>query len=278
MICATLSVLGAGQAIGLTVKPAGVPLGTVPEIEVSAMRDEPVLLTLNLGNFMSGEPPTILSWQLALSVVPSEGAAGSMTVEKADPIMPSLFEDRGFLQADELGTSKPLILELDTGGIGAQIDENAEQGITEIELSHSPDAAGTFILALSPFELDEMNRNSEWLEKTGTGFESRPFANTPAASGLIELARFTVTGASLAGDFNGDLVVDAADYTVWRDNFGTPGFTVEHYAIWKEHFGESASGPPSNAVPEPNSWLLTVLCGLNVVVLPSLGLRSRVAG
>src|SRR5262249_52200746 len=58
--------------------------------------------------------------------------------------------------------------------------------------------------------------------------------------------------AGLAGDFNGNGVVDAADYTVWRDHLGT-SFNLHgngdetggsaglvdqaDYALWKAHFG-----------------------------------------
>lgn len=65
--------------------------------------------------------------------------------------------------------------------------------------------------------------------------------------------------ATLPGDFNGDLVVDAADYVIWRKNFGSP-FNMNDYKAWRTHFGESqtlsSSLATSNAVPEPASaWL-----------------------
>lgn len=50
------------------------------------------------------------------------------------------------------------------------------------------------------------------------------------------------------GDFNGNGIVDAADYTVWRDNYGTTnqlphdpiGGTIgsQQYDVWKAHFGQ----------------------------------------
>ena len=53
--------------------------------------------------------------------------------------------------------------------------------------------------------------------------------------------------ASADGDYNDDSVVDAADYTVWRDNLGqdvtlpndpTPGMvTAEDYDVWRANFG-----------------------------------------
>ena len=71
----------------------------------------------------------------------------------------------------------------------------------------------------------------------------------------------------LPGDFNHDLVVDAADYVVWRDGLGS-SYTLNDYNIWKANYGESV-GPGSSAglsVPEPLSvWLLAASaasCGL----------------
>lgn len=62
------------------------------------------------------------------------------------------------------------------------------------------------------------------------------------------------------GDFNWDGVVDAADYSVWRDGMGTL-YDQDDYEVWKTHFGEtvgsgSAAGAFANAVPEPSSAAL----------------------
>ncbi len=46
----------------------------------------------------------------------------------------------------------------------------------------------------------------------------------------------SVTGpASLAGDFNDDGIVDAADYVVWRNEIGTPA----GYDMWRANFGRN---------------------------------------
>ena len=77
----------------------------------------------------------------------------------------------------------------------------------------------------------------------------------------------------LAGDYNGDGSVDAADYTTWRDQLGAGiglpnetatlgSVTIEDYEVWKSNFGASGEGGSAvtAAVPEPSSILLVLGC------------------
>ncbi|MEN1679948.1 MAG: choice-of-anchor tandem repeat NxxGxxAF-containing protein [Planctomycetota bacterium] len=79
--------------------------------------------------------------------------------------------------------------------------------------------------------------------------------------------------SGVAGDYNNDGLVDAADFTVWRDahsagvewlanETASPGVTdVADYAAWKAAFAAAAS--PAG-VPEPAAWLTVMACGLTV--------------
>jgi autotransporter-associated beta strand protein len=73
---------------------------------------------------------------------------------------------------------------------------------------------------------------------------------------------------ALPGDFNLDGIVDAADYSVWRDGLGTV-YNLGDYQDWKSNFGQrTASGGVSpTAVPEP--------AGLAVVLLATAFLVAR---
>jgi hypothetical protein len=73
----------------------------------------------------------------------------------------------------------------------------------------------------------------------------------------------------LAGDYNDDGVVNAADYAVWRDNLGldvvlpgdpTPGsVTGADYNVWVSAFGNtSAATAVAAAVPEPTAMMLAL--------------------
>ncbi len=77
----------------------------------------------------------------------------------------------------------------------------------------------------------------------------------------------TVLGLGLAGDFNGDGTVDAADYAWWRKTGGTP----QQYLDWQQNFGMSlpgggAGGNNSTGVPEPcgGTTLVLAACGIAV--------------
>lgn len=85
-----------------------------------------------------------------------------------------------------------------------------------------------------------------------TGFE---WDVTYGVAGLtIEL-----TGFSLPGDFNGDGVVNSADYTVWRSNFDAP-YTSADYTVWRDNFG--ATAPSTVSVPEPATIFLLTFAAL----------------
>jgi hypothetical protein len=75
----------------------------------------------------------------------------------------------------------------------------------------------------------------------------------------------SVSGIGLAGDFNQDGVVNAADY-VWLRKFGTPTDEV----TWRTHFGESLPGSsPSDAVPEPSASAVALLIACLLALNPS---------
>ncbi len=91
----------------------------------------------------------------------------------------------------------------------------------------------------------------------------------------IRLTLEDAIAGPLTGDYNGDGEVDAADYTVWRDNLGNaampPGsgadgdgdgnVTPLDYDFWADNYGNSnnSSASAAAAVPEPSSLILLSL-------------------
>jgi hypothetical protein len=74
----------------------------------------------------------------------------------------------------------------------------------------------------------------------------------------------------VAGDYNDNGTVDAADYVVWR-NGDSPDDTQAGYDLWKANFGRPGSATGSlAAVPEPTSLLL-----LLIAIAAARGRRNR---
>ncbi len=107
------------------------------------------------------------------------------------------------------------------------------------------------------------------------------YARITGADDTIQMYELGLTATTIAmmlpGDYNHNGVVDAADYTLWRDSLGqsvTAGtgadgnndglITQADYDLWRSHFGQTASGSGSAlasgaaAVPEPNVAILIV--------------------
>jgi PEP-CTERM motif len=120
--------------------------------------------------------------------------------------------------------------------------------------------------------------NYHHTDESGTFFDSWQYY---ADADFI--ASFDTTFASgLPGDYNENGVVDAADYTTWRDareagltslpnrNPLYEGVPYEaDFEFWRAHYGESlgpgsgaAAGVASHAVPEPASAVLALLGGV----------------
>jgi autotransporter-associated beta strand protein len=102
---------------------------------------------------------------------------------------------------------------------------------------------------------------------------------SPFLTGTGQLMVSTLgTAPSLSGDYNGNGVVDAADYVMWRESLNqsvtlpndlTPG-TVNQadYDVWRANFGRTAASGAAVAasVPEPATWLLLAVCGVCFVI------------
>lgn len=101
----------------------------------------------------------------------------------------------------------------------------------------------------------------------------------PQSGFFDDLVLTVATVAGNLGDFNGDNIVDAADYTLWRDHLGDAdesgiggngdggGVTQDDYFVWRDNYGMTYAplAGASQAAPEPASVSLAVLLALGLV-------------
>lgn len=98
----------------------------------------------------------------------------------------------------------------------------------------------------------------------------------------------TVGPPILAGDFNNNGVVDAADYVAWRNSVGQPSQTLPNdttgvivgdaqYNLWRGNFGNTVPAPGAGssldraAVPEPSTLALFVFGFMAVLAVKRSG-------
>ncbi len=147
-------------------------------------------------------------------------------------------------------------------------------------------AAGGIDVTATSFRI---NRASDYIGTrhfTGTMDEIALYDRVLSATEVRDHACSIAELCFMPGDYNEDGTVNAADYTVWRNNLGsltslpnddTPGVDVGDYNRWKSHFGQtSGSGSgggsvdSSAVVPEPKTLtLLSVLTALAMGSCPA---------
>jgi hypothetical protein len=81
---------------------------------------------------------------------------------------------------------------------------------------------------------------------------------------------FELTSLTVPGDYNGNGIVDAADYVVWRKGLGTT-YTQNDYNVWRANFGRTAGSGSAAiataAVPEPVTVVLLMFAAASWCLL-----------
>ncbi|MEO1087924.1 MAG: hypothetical protein AAFY88_27130 [Acidobacteriota bacterium] len=111
------------------------------------------------------------------------------------------------------------------------------------------------------------------------------FYTEEGAGDIHDVVTYTLAVApEISGDYNDDGLVDAADYTVWRDSEGDIGAELPadgngdmqvdsgDYTVWSDNYGVSAA--TAAATPEPTAAALGVTVGWIAAVAR---VRRRVA-
>ena len=199
-----------------------------------------------------------------------------------DPIPVSYLAAGQLRFNDDFGT---IYWSLSWGGTNFTGSTTANSGITnDNNGDYGPPVAG----ALPTSSLQALQFTGSAIAASTTNLAD--YALTAGAATFINNANTSFTLVTpvpevLPGDFNGDEVVDAADYTVWRDNLDTT-FNLSgngdeigdsagivdsaDYSLWKTHFGETpdmgsgsaSAGVFTAVVPEPAAGTLLIAAAL----------------
>ncbi len=183
------------------------------------------------------------------------------------PIKPDNIIGPNTIQGDGI-TSLEMILD---GQLQAQQDFFLVLGLEENSVQVGVNSYlenGKVYIGMSPIQGSPQNIDEAIAMTTGDVYEADiPSSLNQIDTYIIRPLQPTVPTA----DFNGNGTVDAADYTVWRDNFGSTNATNAlgdadgdsdvdgaDFLAWQQQFGTSAGATQSNtgSVPEPSGLAL----------------------
>lgn len=209
------------------------------------------------------------------------GESNATFYDNVDVTLGSLtvFEDATALFLGDLsfGAGAALSLAL------SSVDGSSDELTSGLEVLGAASLGGTLNLTL-PSDFTPTLGSSFTIVQAGDGvtgnFATTNFSALPAGldlqlvnmGGVLTAQVVTLSGGPLDGDYNGDGIVDAGDYTVWRDSLGQTGLNLpadgngsgdidqEDYQVWRQNFGQSnAASAATVSVPEPSALLLGLL-------------------
>ena len=168
----------------------------------------------------------------------------------------------GELDANNFTLGGNATLQIEIGG-------PATGNIDRLDIVSVADLDGVLEVSLIDDYVPELGRQFLVLTAGQTIDKGLTLAGPAADMFDMQILNFgIVLEAMLAGDYSGNSVVDAADYTVWRDSLGQAGTDLPadgtgdgfvyrvDYDYWKTRFGDSAGGGGGAAVPEPGTWVI----------------------
>lgn len=226
---------------------------------------------LELGFYNSSEPDTGYSYRMILYPSTVENPNPNWQPIELDASLDRVDDEDDFVNPADIGeawhryqatiTPTTITVEFDLfrDGLNNATNEAGNDFSETIEITTSADGYDSLRIG-GPSSI------------TSPGNEGVIFDNI--FLGLVDV----VGGGGLEGDYNGNLIVDAADYTIWRDTLGdtvvagegadgngNESIDLGDYEVWKNNFGmtaaTAANSVAASAVPEPMTLGLLFVFG-----------------
>jgi hypothetical protein len=199
--------------------------------------------------------------EFSLANIPAHAVVTSATVQ---------IDVRGY---NTDGQRYPHILVYGYAGNGQLTAADATASSTLIGTSPDVTATDLITINLNPTYVQSLLGTSSYLGLLGLGdLNNLDFSFVPKETGGSGEAAFLSLSISVPGDYNGDLKVDSADYSLWRSSFGSTTnlkadgnkngkIDAGDYVIWRNNVSASGagSGASAAAVPEPSGLLLVAM-------------------
>jgi hypothetical protein len=180
------------------------------------------------------------------------------------------------------GTPDYLAISIDPNGTGAfellaEFTGNAAKSFEEVQVENGArvlDANNAAIFTGFVLSNQMFRDYTVDLPAGGANAVIRFEANSTFVNEIVALddVRVAVAPTPITGDFNGNGIVDAADYVLWRNggplqNDPTQGVQPEDYTVWRTNFGRTAGAASALGtanVPEPAAVALLLIGALGL--------------
>ncbi len=177
-----------------------------------------------------------------------------------------------------------ILLNQGTINVGGSLVDPANINLATDPLSLTADANGSVALST----IGQQGNTTDYRARVTIPIDvTQEVTDQPATLkvvGDLVMDGFFSLDFGLPGDYNGDGIVDAADYTVWRDTLGSGSelaadgdnsgqIDAPDYALWRQHYGDAASGGAASNAPVPEPSAMASLLLLTAVLAGAGGFR-----
>jgi hypothetical protein len=180
--------------------------------------------------------------------------AKAVTTESADSAYASVIKN--------VGANFPIRDAVDTRVIAGVVNQTGTIINRMSDIGGFPTSAYPTESRPADFDTDQDGMPNTWEERNGLDPNNAADRNfiTLSAQGYTNLEMYlnnlvAMPASGLAGDFNSDSIVNAADFVTWYKGLGT-NYIPSDYYIWRANFGRTIPGSgaaSSAAIPEPTS-------------------------